>query len=90
MNNSQPIHFLHDHQDWVILFIFAALAALIVMNLVEIKQTAPIYAPAPVATQSGHSHCADFKTQAEAQAAFLAGAKWLDGNNDGRACQALP
>lgn len=34
--------------------------------------------------------CADFRTQAEAQRAFTAGAKALDGDHDGVACERLP
>lgn len=38
----------------------------------------------------GGSVCADFKYQEDAQAAFRNGAKQLDGDNDGIACENLP
>lgn len=39
----------------------------------------------------GKVTCADFKTQAQAQAALNAGYKKLDGNDgDGKACESLP
>ena len=34
--------------------------------------------------------CADFQFQQDAQAVFLAGARQLDGDNDGVACESLP
>jgi len=33
--------------------------------------------------------CADFRTHADAQAAYRAGARQLDGDGDGIACEAL-
>ena len=87
---EHAVHFLHRYQDWIVLLIFAALAALLVMNLIEIKNSPPVSTP-PVATETArHSHCADFKTQKEAQAALLAGDWWLDGDGNHIACQSLP
>lgn len=35
-------------------------------------------------------HCGDFTTQSAAQQAYKDGATYLDGDHDGRACEALP
>jgi len=56
----------------------------------------PMDTPPPAATNydrngDGKVTCADFSTQAEAQAAYNAGYTNLDGNdNDGLACESLP
>lgn len=41
-------------------------------------------------TDSKVFRCRDFQTQAAAQSALLAGAQYLDRNNDGIACGRLP
>jgi len=57
---------------------------------------APTDTPVPAPTNydrngDGKVTCADFSTQAEAQAAYNAGYTNLDGNdNDGLACESLP
>lgn len=44
----------------------------------------------PTPANNSKAVCADFRYQQDAQAAYFAGARQLDGDNDGIACESLP
>ena len=49
--------------------------------------TTPVTTPVVIAPVTSNFKCADFSTQAAAQAAYNQGAKQLDGDGDGKACE---
>lgn len=52
--------------------------------------TTPPVPVAPTAADISNATCGDFRYQEDAQAAYRAGARQLDGDNDGIACESLP
>ncbi|MCR4339411.1 MAG: hypothetical protein NUW01_05935 [Gemmatimonadaceae bacterium] len=70
---------------YVIVLLALLLAASLVMTARRDATTIVTYP-----TVTAHSTCRGYDSYREAQEAYMAGAYWLDGDGDGRACESLP